>query len=404
MDSRIFFLFSLFVATLVQFLLINLAMGQGRPPTGGPIVSFAFNEKTGSVAYDSSGFQNDAAILGAVTSTVGIYDGALEFGGLSGQVAGPMLSLPSTFTFSLWVYNPTDQVLETMLSLGKDRTLYLNSGIVLFSSESGAMVFSLSPLTAGVWHHIALVSSGSNLTVYVDGVLYGEPAGVSLGSMNGPINVGGASLGQDDYFSGSIDEVRVYAHAQSLAEIQIDMATPILPPPTPVPTAVPTPLPTATPVPTPSPTIEPTPVPTTTPTPTPVPIPTATPTPVPTATPIPPTPIPTPVATPAPEDREVPVLMIDRPANGARVRKGKIITIGVRATDNTGVTRVDFYVDGTLICSDSTSEFSCRWRVPKKPRESRYIIEVRAYDAAENMASVFSSVFVGRPAKTKGTR
>ena len=105
----------------------------------------------------------------------------------------------------------------------------------------------------------------------------------AIGTSSSPMRIGGNSI-WGEYFSGQIDEVRVYSKALSATQIQTDMNTAIggtTPTPVPTPTSGPTPVPTATPSPTPKPTAVPTPITSPTPIPTPAPTPTPTPTPIP---------------------------------------------------------------------------------------------------------------------------
>jgi hypothetical protein len=55
------------------------------------------------------------------------------------------------------------------------------------------------------------------------------------------------------------------------------------------------------------------------------------------------------------------------------------------------VSKVEFYVNGSLVCTDTTAPYSCAWKVPAKTRTS-YTIEARAYDAAGNTASALAHV------------
>ena len=131
------------------------------------------------------------------------------------------------------------------------------------------------------------------------------------------------------------------------------------------------------------------------PSPTASPTPTITPTPLPqvtiiitpTATPLPTsTPIPSPTPTPLPTDSIPPTVSITNPLNGATVAKRAKVTLTATASDNIGVTKVDFLVNGTLKCSSLLSPYSCIWKVPSG-KVSNYTIEARAYDAAGNFNS-----------------
>lgn len=98
-----------------------------------------------------------------------------------------------------------------------------------------------------------------------------------------------------------------------------------------------------------------------------------------------PPPTPTPTPTPAP-DTSPPVVTINYPANGSSVLRNTTVNITALASDNVGIAKVEFYVRGTLTCTDLTSPYNCSWKVPAKPRVI-YTLQVNAYDTAGNTAS-----------------
>lgn len=107
-----------------------------------------------------------------------------------------------------------------------------------------------------------------------------------------------------------------------------------------------------------------------------------------TPTPVPNTPTPAPTSQPDPYP---PTITITNPLNGAIVSRNTTVTITANASDNVGVTKVEFYVNNSLKCTDMTSPYSCAWRVPTK-RGATYTINAVAYDAANNTASQRISV------------
>jgi glucose/arabinose dehydrogenase len=82
-------------------------------------------------------------------------------------------------------------------------------------------------------------------------------------------------------------------------------------------------------------------------------------------------------------DNVAPTVAITNPANNTTVARKSNVTITATASDNVGVTRVDFFVNGSLQCSDATAPYSCNWRVPN-PMNRTYQIQARAFDAAGN--------------------
>ena len=167
----------------------------------------------------------------------------------------------------------------------------------------------------------------------------------------------------------------------ALASVNCSL-TPPAPSATPTPTAAPapsaTPVPTATPNPTPTATLPPTATPTATP---PAP-------PTPTATP-PSTP--TPTATPSTGDKTAPQVALQRPGQGQTV-KGNV-SMSASASDNVGVMRVSFYIDGVLYKSDKRAPYSASWQ-SRKWSNGLHSVTARASDAAGNISEDTHTVTV----------
>src|SRR5207237_4559360 len=73
-----------------------------------------------------------------------------------------------------------------------------------------------SPLTVGVWTHLAMTFSGTTLRLYRDGVLAGTrtlPRGSgAIPTSTGPLTIGGNNVWLE-WFAGQIDDLRVYNRA-----------------------------------------------------------------------------------------------------------------------------------------------------------------------------------------------
>ena len=115
-------------------------------------------------------------------------------------------------------------------------------------------------------------------------------------------------------------------------------------------------------------------------------IPTPTPTTIPTATP-------TPSPTGIPVDNTSPIVTVTNPLPGSTLKSRQNITLTANASDNVGVSRVEFYGDKALLCSDTTSPYSCSWQVPN-PKSKIINITAKAYDAAGNTSQSTISVRV----------
>jgi len=92
----------------------------------------------------------------------------------------------------------------------------------------------------------------------------------------------------------------------------------------------------------------------------------------------------------APSDTTAPTTAITSPASGATV--SGTTTVSASASDNVGVTSVEFYVDGALAATDTSSPFSFSWNTTAVANGS-HALSSKAYDAAGN-AGTSSSVTV----------
>lgn len=111
------------------------------------------------------------------------------------------------------------------------------------------------------------------------------------------------------------------------------------------------------------------------------------PTPSPTPSPSPsPTPTPTPIV-----DTQPPTVSITSPVNGSYVSRGRTITISASASDNAGVKKVDFYINNSLLRTDTTKPYTASWRVPNT-RNVTYTIKAIAYDTSNNPVQTSISV------------
>ena len=102
-----------------------------------------------------------------------------------------------------------------------------------------------------------------------------------------------------------------------------------------------------------------------------------------------PEPTPEPTPTPTPTDTTAPTLTITSPRDGGTVYR--TVAIEATASDNVGVVRVEFFVDGSRISTDQSSPYTASWNAKRASRGTHTITAV-AYDAAGNKTSRSVSV------------
>lgn len=194
----------------------------------GLLVAYPFEAGSGSITADSSGQNNNVTLHGPSWSSSGKYGRALSFDGVNDELSGPNIALPATFTYLAWVKNPTDEPYETIITIGGYRDLYLGNGIISFFDGATDHVFG-SKLSNNVWYHVALTYDGANLTAYLNGAATGSVTFSTFYATTAKLQIGAwvGEVGSEDFFSGLIDEVRVYNRVLSASEIQTDMNTAI---------------------------------------------------------------------------------------------------------------------------------------------------------------------------------
>ena len=97
-----------------------------------------------------------------------------------------------------------------------------------FSGLIGAShneTYGAAALPTNTWAHLAATYDGAALRLYVNGTqVSSQPASGNIVTSANPLQIGGDSL-YGQFFTGTIDEVRVYSVALSPSQIQADMVT-----------------------------------------------------------------------------------------------------------------------------------------------------------------------------------
>jgi hypothetical protein len=193
----------------------------------------------GTAVTDRSGSGNNGTTANTAWSAAGKYGGALSFNGTSSWVTvadSASLDLTSALTLEAWV-NPAALGTSWRTVLFKEQTggmvysLYANEatghpvGQVNIGGEQNALGSTGLPLNT--WTHLAVTYDGQTLTLYVNGAPAGSKAQTGLvPASTGALRIGGNGI-WPEWFSGLIDNARVYNRALTQAQIQSDMQTPI---------------------------------------------------------------------------------------------------------------------------------------------------------------------------------
>ena len=96
------------------------------------------------------------------------------------------------------------------------------------------------------------------------------------------------------------------------------------------------------------------------------------------------------------KDTTPPELTISYPLSGSTV--GEVVSIKVITIDNTGILKVDFYIDNTMMVSDTTSPYDYEWNTTTVS-EGSHTIKVVSHDTKENFVESEFSVTVDNESK-----
>ena len=206
----------------------------------GLVLALGFNEATGILASDSSGAANHGTVREA-QFVAGRFGNALSFDGVNDWVTvadSASLDLSNTMTLEAWVNPRTVDNWQTLLLKEGAGTmayeLYSNNDVnrpaAYFTGTNGTIraVTGTAALAVGTWTHLAVTYDGANMRLYVNGILVRTTARTgAMIATDGVLHIGGNQVWGGEFFSGLIDDMRIYNRALSAAEIQTDMTTAI---------------------------------------------------------------------------------------------------------------------------------------------------------------------------------
>jgi hypothetical protein len=233
----------------------NLTAGQSgtikqstikTPENKGLVGYWSLDDGSGTLATDFSGNGNAGTLTNSPTWTTGKLGRAINFDGVNDYVlvgvnkVSPLLNGASVVTLAAWMKpsaHPSAGNRARVVSILRSETqtgavlgLYDNGQLEVGGRSATADAFQSAVVTAPAldqWHFVTGVIDIANATIYIyiDGILV-KTQGVTFSSttyVNGvPSSVYdtiGDVSASGDYFTGSIDEVRVYNRALSTGEI-----------------------------------------------------------------------------------------------------------------------------------------------------------------------------------------
>ncbi len=206
-----------------------------------PVAYYKFDEGTGTTVNDSSPYKNSATATGTTWQPESqcLFGKCLHFDGSTsyvnlGHPVQTQFGGTATFSISAWV-RPTSLSPNKFIftkynsTVAAQYSLGLQSSKLTFSREvSPFNTVGATTFTTNKWYYVTATYDGTTARVYVNGVL---DASQAIGSASNTTNAKntdtliGAYLSSSspaNFFSGDIDEVKVYNYTRSQAQVQTD--------------------------------------------------------------------------------------------------------------------------------------------------------------------------------------
>ena len=198
------------------------------------LAAYGFNEGTGSSTADESWHGNTATLFGA-TWTAGKYGQGLAFNGSNQYVTGKDIDFPSgPFTLTGWfktsVPGPGKILSKYLSSTNQIYVMVLANGRVIagfYDGNDWQEVRTSQSYSDNNWHHFALVVTTTTVELFIDGVSRGTDTHDNSIPVNNVLWNIGRNANSSQYFTGSLDEIKLYNKALTPAEVITDMNTPL---------------------------------------------------------------------------------------------------------------------------------------------------------------------------------
>ncbi len=176
------------------------------------------------------------------TEIDGVYNGAIETDGIAQHLVvanTPALEM-QTWTLAAWVWSdappttfltivgkPVGVEVANSYELGMNTSGMVSRVVAGWSDDVESQGLSVPLPAFQEWFHVTATLSETSATLYLDGEVVDEEALIVVPAFDeSPLYIGADvdSLAVDNFFSGRIDDLRLYRRALTAEEIAVVMA------------------------------------------------------------------------------------------------------------------------------------------------------------------------------------
>jgi Concanavalin A-like lectin/glucanases superfamily len=193
-----------------------------------------FDETTGTTSYDHSGNAWHGTHVNTPTISADVPSHffstrSLQFNGSTQYVdlgTSPVFE-PARITVAGWINTTDNSASQTVASkvdtvADQGWELRLDSGNLEFVLNDNTVASVTAP-SANQWHHVAGTYDGTNIRVYLNGILRNTVASSAYTPSTRSAKIGARTAGGtiQNYFSGNLDDIRLYSRSLSAPEIAL---------------------------------------------------------------------------------------------------------------------------------------------------------------------------------------
>jgi len=187
------------------------------------------DDGTGSLAAKDIWGSNDGTLTNSPIWKTGndcVSNGCLSFSGTAYVDCGNLGAIGNAFTFSAWFKTSSVQTYNPIIIVdgntnGNPQLRTIGNGKVQFRFYAGNQLASSSSYNNNQWHFaIGGIDNSGKYYLYVDGLSQGTLTPDLTLNWTGNTRIGLYSYNTPAYFSGSIDDVKVYSAALSSSQIK----------------------------------------------------------------------------------------------------------------------------------------------------------------------------------------
>jgi carboxymethylenebutenolidase len=202
---------------------LTLAFFQVKLKDESLVAHYKLDETEGRTAKDSAGGDDGLLHGEPLWQSGGKIGGAVQLDGLDDYISTGFVLDPAAGPFSAFAWvkgGAPGQVIVSQVNganwLLTDAGGRLTTNLTRAAGgrQAPTPLVSSSTIVDGGWHRVGVVYDGTIRALYVDDVPVGQDAQSGLAGSSGGLNVGcGAGLEPGSFFSGLIDDVRIYTRA-----------------------------------------------------------------------------------------------------------------------------------------------------------------------------------------------